>query len=751
VLTDVLISRVTWVILPQTLKMRFHSREKDRSMSVNKTMIGLLVAVLLVSGCATPVSPITPTTAEIRLVPFTDQHFGVQTVRPEGWAEIQPGTFVEEAVPPYVPQFLYGAYPGFSSEWADLYFARELGVEELPERADRYDTAYLHWELTQFEVDHPEMGEIVVDGALAENETDLFIVAVLADREKSEPLHEGLLLPALDALSPLEVQQRDHLTKPDLLAGEVSPDSPVNNVYLTPIGEVGPPQHQIEGTLFVPQFRMSVSESDVGDQAFFPGFSTEFFTHDEYLVPVQRDILPANGNSRYWNTILSPGKAWSEPADGGLSRASLPFLLVAPQSNEAHNGVATFLYDQETVSSLYLQVTQETAAWNRTDFWGQSTMQYVPDPIDDVDELEAAFTEELKRQTSIRPWSDLADDYDPNQLATFNDRFHPWDISASGLVLDGTIYLQPCLTRYGEYPYCRYMRHGVFSVTKSMGAAVAMLRLAEKYGERVFDLKVSDYVEVTTEHDGWKEVTFGDALNMATGIGDDPNLEGIMAEEDQPRFSRFLEARSAEEKLDVCFSYGSYPWGPGEAARYNSINTFVLSVAMTDFLKAQEGPDVDIWDMVLEEVYRPIGIQHAPIMRTHEPDGSKGIPIFGYGLYPTIDDVAKVATLFHNGGKHDGEQLLHPGKLAEAFYQTDVTGLPTGDRNQYGEATYHMSFWSLPYRTDRGALVLVPYMSGYGGNHVALMPNGMTAFRFADAHIYGVDEMVRVADSVHPF
>lgn len=172
---------------------------------------------------------------------------------------------------------------------------------------------------------------------------------------------------------------------------------------------------------------------------------------------------------------------------------------------------------------------------------------------------------------------------------------------------------------------------------------------------------------------------------------------------------------------------------------------------MTNFLKAKQGPEADIWEMVLKEVYEPIGIQHAPIMRTHEPDGSKGIPIFGYGLYPTIHDVAKVAALFHNGGRFEGQQLLHAGKLAEALYQTELTGLPTGERNEYGDATYHMSFWSLPYRTDRGAFVLVPYMSGYGGNHVALMPNGMTAFRFADAHIYGVDSMVRVAAAMRPW
>jgi len=64
------------------------------------------------------------------------------------------------------------------------------------------------------------------------------------------------------------------------------------------------------------------------------------------------------------------------------------------------------------------------------------------------------------------------------------------------------------------------MRHGVFSVTKSLGAAVALWRLAQKYGDEVLALKIKDYVPVTAAHDGWERVTFADALNMATGIGD---------------------------------------------------------------------------------------------------------------------------------------------------------------------------------------------------------------------------------------
>jgi hypothetical protein len=46
------------------------------------------------------------------------------------------------------------------------------------------------------------------------------------------------------------------------------------------------------------------------------------------------------------------------------------------------------------------------------------------------------------------------------------------------------------------------MRHGVFSVTKSLGGAVALLRLARLYGNQVFELKIKDYVAVTGSQGG---------------------------------------------------------------------------------------------------------------------------------------------------------------------------------------------------------------------------------------------------------
>ena len=42
-------------------------------------------------------------------------------------------------------------------------------------------------------------------------------------------------------------------------------------------------------------------------------------------------------------------------------------------------------------------------------------------------------------------------------------------------------------------------------------------------------------------------------------------------------------------------------------------------------------------------------------------------------------------------------------------------------------------------------------MAGLGGNLVALLPNGVTVFRFADASHYDLDAMIVAGESIRPF
>lgn len=381
----------------------------------------------------------------------------------------------------------------------------------------------------------------------------------------------GGLPPAPPATGP-----RDRLMATELLASEASP-GPVHNAYFMPVGQAAPALHSFKGIVTVQASTMlRARHGCAGLAETLPGFTVAFFTHGEHLVPVGRDILEPS------RIILSPGRVWSEPGDGGMSRASFPFVVVPEYyTSETHHGLATFLYDDTRVSALRVQIIQENVAQKQYDGWAQAPMTYTPGPLPHEAALRAQFAAELQHQTPIRPWSALPVAAGAPGVEGFDGDTAPANLKASGLIVDGVIYLRGCETRYGPYPYCRQMRHGVYSVTKSLGAAVALLRLAQKYGEQVFDLKIKDYVTVTAAHDGWERVTFRDALNMATGIGDnwpqrEPNRP-FADELNAPNWWRWVTARTARERLNAAFAAGQYPWGPGEVFRYNSAHIFVLA------------------------------------------------------------------------------------------------------------------------------------------------------------------------------
>ena len=154
---------------------------------------------------------------------------------------------------------------------------------------------------------------------------------------------------------------------------------------------------------------------------------------------------------------------------------------------------------------------------------------------------------------------------------------------------------------------------------------------------------------------------------------------------------------------------------------------------MDSFLKSRAGDDANIWDMVFEEVLRPIGVFHAPMMHTVEPDGSRGIPILGEGIFPTYHDIAKIGLLLQSGGRYRGEQLLSAEGLHEALYQTQIRGKPfPQDDPRFTGFTYHMALWHVPIALG-SCVVDVPKMAGWGGNTALLLPSGTVAFFVRDA------------------
>ena len=48
-------------------------------------------------------------------------------------------------------------------------------------------------------------------------------------------------------------------------------------------------------------------------------------------------------------------------------------------------------------------------------------------------------------------------------------------------------------------------------------------------------------------------------------------------------------------------------------------------------------------------------------------------------------------------------------------------------------------------------MVHVPYMWGYGGNFVVLLPHGVSAFRFADGNTHDLETMILAGEAIRPF
>jgi hypothetical protein len=528
------------------------------------------------------------------------------------------------------------------------------------------------------------------------------------------------------------------------------------------------------GTLKLRESRMSSKPDPIApslvlgrDPQLFPGVELAFFTDGGDLVPFTQDVIryaSIDRGTSFWDLIVQPGRVWSDPADAGWSRAAFPFALINSIEGETHNGLATFLYRGSDVSNLRFQIVQQTSPYyvaNRFVAAGLAHASRGDASKQGLDEARRVWAADRRDAVRIAPWQALAASVGGDKLEGFDGALNSANIVLSGLDYHGTFYLEQCQSAGGPLPWCERARFGVWSATKALGTAAALLHLAQKYGPSVFDLKIRDYVPEAARYPGWTEVRFDDAINMATGIGNgstkiNPNdtNDGYL----DPSYKRWYEARSTAEKIEALLKDGRvYPWGPGKVTRYRDQDMFVLGVAMDRFLKSKEGASADLWTMLRTEVYEPIGIHEAPTNRTIEAGAAPGQPMMAFGYYPTLSDVVLMARLYQHGGKHADRQILFGPRVQELLDWSKPKGLPTGEHLAGGETTYSTAFWVASYADAKGCRIFYPRMAGWGGNYVSLMPGGMSGVRFAnsdestDPAASDTDGMARVADRLEPF
>lgn len=456
-------------------------------------------------------------------------------------------------------------------------------------------------------------------------------------------------------------------------------------------------------------------------------FSYVFVQDGNALVPVRRGAIP--GTHGWWEVILEPGRIWDEADDHGYTRAAIPFSLQEKNANCTHNGVLMFLYRSDgSVSKTAMQIASETCRYLQVDLWALLETRYRPGPVREQVAAIAAYQDEVAARLPRRSLAQLHTDHPQLNIdalaigAADSSTIH-------GLVVDGVNYSSDCATRSGVHPYCDELDLPSYSLAKSVFAAVALMRLQALQPQATSQL-VSAHVP-QCRRAAWNRVTFGQTLDMATGNYDSPDFE---ADELGARTAGlFLPLHHRSKIRFSCAAYAHHS-APGTFWAYHTSDTYILGTALAHYLRTLPGHRHDdlYRDLVYAQIYAPLHLSATTAVTRRSYD-AVAQPFTGWGLTFKPGDVARLGQFFAvDRGALGGHAVLDGPMLGQAL-QRDAhnRGLPVAG---YENLRYQHGFWARNLRTVLGCShdTWVPFMSGFGGISVALFPNGVVYYNFAD-------------------
>ncbi|WP_078083409.1 choice-of-anchor D domain-containing protein [Microbulbifer mangrovi] len=471
-----------------------------------------------------------------------------------------------------------------------------------------------------------------------------------------------------------------------------------------------------------------------------PEFNFELVQTGSHIVPKQRGSIPSTHPE--WEYVLTPGRVWNENGDAGYSRAALPFALQQKNANCMHNGVLTFLFkDDGSVSDVAYQIASETCLYYQFDMWGQLSASYTPQSVSNSASLVGDYQAEVAARMRSKPLSALAQDYpgtDYSAFATPNGK-DPLAISLVGFVIDGTHYVGGCSTRQGIYPYCASLVVPSYSSAKSVFAGGALMRLEQKY-PGTFNQSIGSYVSECNTNGNWNDVTFGNALDMGTG---NYKLASYMSDEGASHTNDLFLPEDHASKIN--YSCTEYPRKatPGTEWVYHTSDTYILGTAMNTYLQGIEGSGSDIFtDILIDEVLAPLGVSPTAEFSRRTYDSVQQ-PFTGWGLMWLRDDVAKIGAFLSD----ESQSVLNQGQL-DAALQRDSTDRGLDPLTDY---KYNNGFWAHEVSSDMNGCsspLWLPFMSGYGGISVLILPNDSIYYYFADDDEYQWMDAAQEAHSI---
>ncbi|MCR8924412.1 choice-of-anchor D domain-containing protein [Dasania sp. GY-MA-18] len=472
-----------------------------------------------------------------------------------------------------------------------------------------------------------------------------------------------------------------------------------------------------------------------------PNFNYKFVQHGTHIIPEVRGLIENGSTLGEWDLILEPGRVWDENSDNGYSRAAIPFTLVEYNQNCSHNGVLTFLFNNSgSISNVQYQIASETCAYYQFNMYGRLAASYTPSSVSSAAAIKSAYETEVANRMVTKSIAELAADYPAAgvNISNIASDQAAADLSVFGVVYNGVHYVGGCNTRYGTYPFCDVMTLPSYSTAKSVVGGLSLMRLEQKYtGSK--DAIVKNYVPECSNTSKWGSVTLEDALDMATG-----NYDSAAYEADETNYAvDWLYTNTHSGKVDISCNFYSHKEAAGQTWVYHSSDTYLVGRGVNEYLKGQEGASKEYFaDLLVADVYQPLGLSPS-MFETIRTRDAESAAVAGLGLFYHRDDVVKLAEMLNNdNGKINGVQVLDAA-MVNASLQRNANdrGLPLDPAQSTPTGYYNNSFWAYDLNASSvvqncNAETWIPYMSGYGGIGIQMLPNGMTYYFFSDGFDY---------------
>jgi hypothetical protein len=474
-----------------------------------------------------------------------------------------------------------------------------------------------------------------------------------------------------------------------------------------------------------------------------PDFDFAFVQDGSHLIPTARGVQL--GAHPEWEYVVEPGRVWLEDDDQGFHRASFAFALAQKNANCVHNGVMTFLFREDgTTSRLAYQISSETCLYFKFDMWGLLSADYLPGPIADAAGVIEDYRDERRGRLPIHSIDALASVHPNVDPARFGSsaEVDPDHMTVYGVVVDGQHYRGGCETRHGSYPFCDHVVLPSYSTAKSIFGGLGLMWLEERH-PGVKDETIASHVSECVDHGGWADVTLEHALDMATG---NYTSAFYLRDEGATHTNDLFLPLDHASKVDYACNQFDRRVAPGTEWVYHTSDTYLLGTAMQAALRAREGVGQDLFDRLADDIFEALELSPTALVSRRTYDALRQ-PFVGWGLFLHPSDVARLGQFVGGDrGVVAGNQVLDLALLDAALQRS------SSDRGLEPQSGYRYNngFWAKDIGAEVGCAgpLWVPFMSGYGGITVLLLPNGVVYYYFSDDEDFAWLEAARAADSI---